>query len=511
MNFSKFWVGLRKKVSSRKQDAPRKKESFDQDFLCYDLFYQLSYMSSIAAAGLPRSQIFDFASRLPCISSRYFAEIHAVASEMRYDYSVACRMVGEATENDMVRSLLLRLSSSMGSGESEAAFLEEEARIQAETYRNEYERAVETLRMWTEAYAALIVAASLVVIVAAISMIIYPVALTFTVALVGVTICVAVAGAWAIHRVSPKERRVHSPPAHCAVQTRLIRVARILIPAAIVAFLVIWMGGLGLGWALMAAAALVLPVGVVSATFDRQITKKDMDISTFLRSLGNVATAIGVTASNAVERLDLRATANLSPDVVNLRDRLNSRLQPDVCWQRFSLETGSETVYRSVKMFHDANRLGGEPEQVGQRSSLVAMTMSFLRARRTQVSTTFGYLVIAMHVALTGLLVFVIEVLLSFGQVVEGISSTAVEEAQTRATEVFSFSFGGIEHLESLTIPTVLVLSITNAVAMKAADGGNAYKICLYLAWTLGVSGLALIIVPILADGMFSSVTVDME
>jgi len=199
------------------------KQSFDKDFLGYDLFYQLSYMSSIAAAGLPRSQIFEFASQLPCISSRYFAEIHAVASEMRYDYSVACRMVGEATENDLVRSLLLRLSSSMGSGESEAAFLDEEARIQAESYRNEYERAVETLRMWTEAYAALIVAASLVVIVAAISMIIYPVATSFTVILVGVTICVAVAGAWAIHRVSPKEQRVHTPPSHCAAQARVGR------------------------------------------------------------------------------------------------------------------------------------------------------------------------------------------------------------------------------------------------------------------------------------------------
>jgi len=46
---------------------------------------------------------------------------------------------------------------------------------------------------------------------------------------------------------------------------------------------------------------------------------------------------------------------------------------------------------------------------------------------------------------------------------------------------------------------------------MKAADGGNTYKVCLYLAWTLGVAGLALIIVPMLAEGMFSAVSVDME
>ena len=337
-------------------------------------------------------------------------------------------------------------------------------------------------------------------------MIIYPVSTSFTVILVGVTICVAVLGAWAIHRVSPKEVRVHVPASKCDAYSKARWLARLLVPAAAACFFIMLLAGFGLGWTLIAVSALFIPVGVAGGIFDRQVKKKDRDISTFLRSLGNVASAVGITVSNAITRLDLRSTANLAVDVKRLRARLDSRLRPEVCWQRFSLETGSETVYRSVKMFNDASRLGGEPEEVGSRSSVVAMTLDFLRARRNQVSSSFGFLAFAMHAALVALLIFVVQVILLFGQVVEGVYSEGVAEAQTKALEVFSFNFQGIGFLRTLALPCILVLSVTTAVAVKAADGGSNYKLFGYLAVTLGLSGVGLVIVPMLVDKIFSAI-----
>jgi len=499
MNFSTFWQRLNKKGSS-------KKGSVDSEYLSFDLFYQLSYMSSIAAAGISRSQIFEFASQLPCSSSRYFKEVHLLAKQMRYDYAVACRMVGESAEVESVKSLLLRLASSMGSGEAEADFLAQEAKVQAEAFKNEYERGVESLRKWTEAYAALIVSTGLIVMVAAISMIIYAVATSFTVTLVGVTICVAVLGAWAIHRVSPKEVRVHASSSNCAAYSRARWLLGILLPAAVACFFIVLLTGLGLGWALVAVSILLLPIGVAGVLFDRQVKKKDSDISTFLRSLGNVASAVEITVSNALQRIDLRSTANLAGDVKRLHSRLASRLKPEICWQRFSLETGSETVYRSVKMFNDAARLGGDPEEVGERSSLVAMTLDFLRAKRGQVSSSFTFLAIGMHAALVALLVFVVQVIMLFAGVVEGVYTEAVAEAQTKSVEVFSFSFDSVRLLEVLALPCILVLSVTNAFAIKAADGGSRYKIFVYLGLTLGLSGMGLVIVPMLANRIFSTI-----
>jgi flagellar protein FlaJ len=241
MNFSRFWPGRNKKNSSNN------KSSGSSDYLSYDLFYQLAYMSSIAAAGIPRSQIFEFASQLPCSSSRYFAEIQNLAKKMRYDYSVACRIVGESAKEPSVKSLLLRLASSLGSGEPESDFLAQEAQIQAEAFKNEYERGVESLKKWTEAYGALIVSAALIVMVAAISMLIYPVAIGITVGLVGVTIVISILGAWAIYRVSPKEIRVHAQASNCAAHSRARQLARILIPISIAAFAVFMLSGVGLG------------------------------------------------------------------------------------------------------------------------------------------------------------------------------------------------------------------------------------------------------------------------
>jgi flagellar protein FlaJ len=282
--------------------------------------------------------------------------------------------------------------------------------------------------------------------------------------------------------------------------------ARILIPVSIAVFAVFMMAGFGLGWALMIGGVLLLPIGIAGSIFDRQVTRKDSDISTFLRSLGNVASAIGVTVSNALDRLDLRSTAHLAKDVAHLRSRLISRLKPELCWQRFSLETGSETIYRSVKMFNDATRLGGDPEEVGNRSSIIAMNLDFLRAKRGQVSSSFVMLVLGMHVALVALLLFVTQVINIFAGTVDGVYSKAVENNPMSSVQVFSFSFSNVHLLGTLVIPVILALSGANAFAIKAADGGNKYKLYNYLAVTLGISGALLVFVPMMAEKIFSGI-----
>jgi archaellum biogenesis protein FlaJ (TadC family) len=89
--------------------------------------------------------------------------------------------------------------------------------------------------------------------------------------------------------------------------------------------------------------------------------------------------------------------------------------------------------------------------------------------------------------------------------VVQGVYTQGVEEAQTKALEVFSFSFEGVQLLETLALPCILVMSVTTAVAVMAADGGSGYKLSGYLAVTLGLSGIGLVVVPMLVGGIFSS------
>ena len=495
MNFFKFW--------------PRHKSrsSFKETSLSFDLLYQLSYMSAISAAGLPRSQIFELGSQLPCSSSQYIAEIHNLSKRWRYDYAVACRMVGESSKKEAVKSLLLRLASSLNSGEPEWAFLDQEARIQAEAFNSDYERRVESLRKWTEAYAALVVSAALIVMVAAVSMLIYPVATGFTIALSCVTILTGIVGAYFVYSASPKEVRVHMPAQYCLAYVRASRWERMMVPIAAVTLVGTLAAGMEMGFAILAGSILLFPIGIFGVMFERRVSNKDRDISTFLRSLGNVSSAIGITTSQAVSRLDLRSTAALAEDVKSLRARLASRLKPDLCWQRFSLETGSELIYRSVKMFHDATRLGGEADVVGERSSVLAMSLDILRAKRGQVSSSFTWLAVGVHAAIVALLVFVSQVVTAFSQVAEAAYEEALAEAPVRTVEIFTFGFQNVPMLKNLTMPCLLVLAATTAFAANAADGGSRYRLYLYLGLTFGLSGAAMLVIPAMADMIFSSVS----
>ncbi len=121
MSFSKYWHGLSTKVFSDK----------GSEFLSFDMLYQVSYMSATAAAGIPRTRIFEAACQLPCYTSRYFKEIQTLAEKMRLDYAQACRTVGETAKEGQIRGFLLRWSASMAAGETETEFLGQEARISA--------------------------------------------------------------------------------------------------------------------------------------------------------------------------------------------------------------------------------------------------------------------------------------------------------------------------------------------------------------------------------------------
>ena len=138
---------IKTQFGGRKQN--NKNRFGSKAMMSFDMFYQLSYMSTIASAGVPRDQIFEHSARLACASAEYFNRVELARTRLKYDYARACRAVGEDLEEDEVKALLLRFSSSLISGEPEADFLIREAKSRAEDYENEYGRNLETLKMWT--------------------------------------------------------------------------------------------------------------------------------------------------------------------------------------------------------------------------------------------------------------------------------------------------------------------------------------------------------------------------
>ncbi|MCL0093668.1 archaellar assembly protein FlaJ [Dehalococcoidia bacterium] len=518
MNYLGFFQRLVKKGSSKNGSSPKalpeksgeclvqKKKSSssgDQDLLYFDFFYQISYMSAISTAGIARNRIFEYSAQLPGKAAPYFQEIQRLSEGLGYDYAEACRLEGESVEDEILRSLLLRLSDCLSSGESEAEFLGREADVLGTNYADGYERKLESLKQWTDAFSALIISGVLVIVIGVVSTMIWKTDMLFILSLVGLTIGITIAGAWLISLMSPKE--VVTLPKPSSREQQLAHIFLLtLLPAAVVVALFLIMRGADIGWIMLLPAILLFPIGYLSNRDDKKIAKKDQEIGAFLRSLGGVTSAIGTSITDAIGRLDLRSVPALSDGTVRLKVRLQTGILSPLCWRRFVLETGSVIVNRSVGMFRDAMALGAEAEDAGKRASAYAERLGLLRARRKLVSKPFGWLAFSMHAAVVLLLVFVTEVMTKFGGLVGEIESEIPGAAA--AGGFFVFDFAGLHLLNTLVVPVILVLTAVNAVAPKMADGGHNCKLFYNLSITMGMSGACLIMVPHLTAIIFAGV-----
>lgn len=480
----------------------------------FDLITQLTYMSALATANVGREQLFQKTAELGYSTSGYFHRIHLVAQKLNYDYARACQLVADATDNDMIESLLLRFSASLASGEPEVTFLARETEVQLETYGRKYERDLATLQKWTDSFVALMVSVTLIVVVSMVSMMIYSVGTLFILALAAVMIGISTTGGWIIYRSSPVEPKTHKLREKSPTQDQLLLLAKILLPVSAL---------LGIGTALVftpgagmiAAAVAMAPVGVLAFADDKKVDRYDKDMSTFLRALGSIVGAIGTTVTDGLSRLNQRSLGSLEQNVRRLHIRLRTGIQPDLCWTRFVAETGSEMVDRSISTFWDTIKLGGDPDSIGYLSSLFALKISLLRESRKLVSQTFMMLMVPLHAVLLGVLLFVSEVIVVFAGQMNEVQNAAAASTDpsltggTDVTSVLTFAAPNVSFIHGFTLVVTIVLTIVDTWAPHAASGGHHHKVWLYAAIMLLISGLALMVIPWMVQGLFQSVAGD--
>ncbi len=501
-----------KSSAEKGSDKSKKKSVFafkDKSAFSFDMLYQLSCMSVIAAAGVPRKLIFEYAAKLPCSAAESFKKIDTTCEKLKYDYAKGCRLVGENTKEEKMRELLLRFSSSLLSGEPEADFLVREAKAQAEDYDNEYGRKIEALKLWTDAYVSLILSAILVIIMGIVSTMIWKVEFSFLLGLVFISAGTTAVGVWLIYTMSPRERMVLKK-AGSKEQKQAQFLFKIVVPAAAVICSLVIMRGMNFGWALLIFGAAVLPIGWIMNKDDARVSKRDSEIGTFLASLGGICGAIGTTVKEALSRIDMESINCLRVEVKRLYVRLKSGIKPRLCWDKFVEETGSELVHRSIGMFYDSIDVGGDAEQVGYHAGLFANKVASLRAKRKAVATPFRYLCITMHAAVIALLVFVSEVITIFGNMVGQAEAAMPKVAGSPSMGAFtSFNVEGLGILRQLVLPLVIVFTVANALAPSVADGGSWYKVFFNLGILCIISGGCMVFLPEIAATLFTSVKVN--
>ena len=481
--------------------SPRRNaRDYFEEISAFDLFFQLTYMSATAAAGISRSRIFELARRLACPPARFFKEIDEVASNLRFNYPDAVRMTGERTKAEDVKTFLLRLSDALRSGEPLPAFLAREAEVQGDHYANDYETKLESLKKWTDAYTAVTVSSALIVIMIMVSTMIYSMNPIAMAGMIVVAIGGAFSVAWIMLRTSPQEILDVSLAKGAKQQKLAYKLARILIPLSILAVVVtVYLLNLDKGWVLIIFGALLAPAGFIYSMSQSKTEKKDREISDFLRSIGGAATSRGTTLKEALATLRLDAFPTLRPDIRMLDLRLKSFGKPRLCWDMFGTETGSKLAEQATGVFTEAVGLGGDPERAGNLTSMFAMKTAMLRAKRRGVAATFSWLIIVMHAVMTGLMVFLLGILNQFA-----VRMAAVMKDAGGTSALGSMGLGGMfqfnepqmQFLANLIVGMTILLSFVNAFAVVAAEGSHLIKTTFYAAILLVISGFLLLIGP---------------
>ncbi len=513
MSFIKSFPRLSGRASS---DGRARKDARDDPFapsslfkrepVDFDLITQLTHMSAVSTAGLARDRLFEGTAALDYSTSKYFRRVHRVARRLNYDYSRACEMVAEQVKVDAVQNLLLHFATALSAGESEEEFLDREATVQLELYGKKYERDMESLKKWTDAYIALMVSTTLIVVISLVSMMIYPLGSTAIVGLSFIVLISTIAGAWVIFAITPIEVKTHRLARRSMEQQQMDALAVILVTGAGAITALVWML-LGLGLAMLAGGLIIAPLGFLAWRDDQKLDRRDRDMAGFLRGLGSVMDASSTTVAEALGRLNLKALGAMEGHVHRLHIRLSNSISPDLSWLRLAGESGSELVTRSVRIFWDGIRLGGEPGHVGKLAAEFSQKVSLLRSTRALVANTFMFVSIPMHAALLGILLFVTEVMRIFG------TEMAKVQAQNLNSEIVQQS--GVSNALAFTVPNqalisvfvtvvIIMLTVANAFAPYSATGGHKYKFFLFLTVMMGLSGLALISVPPLVHQLFS-------
>ncbi len=482
--------------------------------IAIDLLDTVTYMASIATAKISRDKIFELASQQDGITAQYLKKIYLLVKNYGYEYTKASKTVAEEAHHPMLKGFLMRLSSALATGEEESKFLSSEVDRMVEVYTNKYENDVESLKKWTDAYSAILVSVSLIIAVFLISTMLFQIGDLYTTSiLAGVLLCfISFLGVYAIYRVSPYEKIVHSLSVKSKEQELAKKLSTFILPAVCIPPLLLLMLGVEPWLIFLVISALFAPIGVVGMIDSKKIEKADGDISAFLKSLGSTAGTTGATITTALERMDKKSVGCLEENVNRLYKRLVNGVNPRVCWYNFVGETGSELINKSTRVFLDAIELGGDPTRIGETVSKSSLGIALLRIKRKLVSTGFMNLSIPLHGAMCGVLMFIYRIMFSFNNAIADMMAKHSSEmggaVSTGMTAGMGFNIGGsidLSFIANFVIFVIFILTIADACASKYVAGGSNYKLCYYLSVMFFISAIIIFAVPIATDRIFTS------
>jgi flagellar protein FlaJ len=490
-----------------------------------DLLFMNTYMASLALANASRPEIFSFAAnRSEYISSKYIARVDMFVKKWGYSYAEGLSIVADRTKNVILKSMLDRYANAIDSGVPDDDFLKNELSTVRSVYRSQVEAGLEMVQKWGDAYVAMLLSATVIAVTLMISIAIYSPAGIDTTLNVGYAIILAIGvfGNGLMYQSMPDDPKSHGLTNYRSKEQQTIyAMERIIIPLVIVAIVVLGLLGVSAGLIYVLVGILLAPVGIIGFIDDANITLRDTDFSTFIRSFGAVMGGQGTTAVYALNIIDKKSLPALGPLVNSVYSKMNLGLDDKQVWDKFIGESGSNLIYKYLNIYLDTITLGGPPDAIGTVVGSSMLEQTLLREKKDMHARSFIILLIAMHIAMIGIFVVLYRIMVVLTSSVTDMMTKFSEQSAAAGASAGS-SMGGVsagsvlgggmgmftnfpeKEVGAFVVISLTIITVSNILAAKIFGGGDRYMFYFYGAIFCTLTGLVLLVGPI-AVGLFFS------
>jgi len=487
-----------------------------------DLLFTMTYMASLALANASRPEIFTYAAnRKEYISSKYINKVEIFVKKWSYSYAEGLNIVAERVNNAILKSMLSRYANAIESGVPDDDFLKNELSTVRSVYRSQIEQGLEMLKKWGDAYIAMLLSGTVIAVTIMISIAIYsPNGMETTLDMsYAIIFVICFFGNLLMYTSMPDDPKSHGITRWASKEQKTIHaMERIIVPLTIVAVLLMIALGIGAGLIYLLIGILMAPLGIIGFIDDSNITLRDVDFSTFIRSLGSVMGGQGTTAVYALNTIDKKSLVALEPLVNSVYSKMNLGLDDKQIWDKFIGESGSDLIYKYLNIYLDTVTLGGPPDSIGTVVGSSMLEQTLLREKKDMHARSFIVLLVPMHVAMAGIFVVLYRIMVTL---TGSVSSMMSQFQNTTAAAGGVSSAGGVSASSALggmsmftnfpekemgfyVVTTLTIITVSNIIAARVVGGGDRYMFYFYAALFCSLTGLVLIVSPIAVNIFFN-------
>ncbi len=490
----------------------------EDKYMGSDLLFMLTYMAAILTANATRPEIFGYTgARHEYVSTGYIRRADLLVKRWGYSYVEALTNVAKKIENPMLFSMINRYANAMDTGVPDEDYLKRELDTIRNIYRSNYDQGIELLKKWSDAYIAMLFSGALIGIIIMVSIAIYaPEDIQPTLATSYIIILlISTLGLTAMFRAVPADPKTHRLAHGSAEQNMIKRMEIKIVPILGIIVLLLLLLGMNYGLVLMLIGMLLFPLGIIGYIDDGNISIRDSEFPTFIRGVGAVQGGKGTTIGPALADIDKKSLPTLVPLINGVYSKINLGLDEARIWERFINESGSYLIYKYLNIYHDALKLGGKAEIIGEIISSSMLDQVLLRDHRNTVAMGFITLLIPMHALMVAIFLFLFEILCTMSDVIAvkmaeySEASAALSSGETGS---IASSMGGAMFVfqnfdqDAIGLYVIIILTmilVANILAGKIVSAGDKYLFYFYTSLMCAVTGILFIFAPIVIDMLF--------